>query len=247
MDQSGNPAFTSKLVKNLEYTGTSAMTRGGTYAKTAFLLLLVIGSGLLAARYVTTSNFSNVPWWLLFATSLGALVLGIIISFNPKKAPLLSPVYAIAQGALLGLTSAAFASQYDGVVGQAIVATVGAFCAVYLGYATGVLRATPKFAKIIITAIVGTLFISLGSWLISLFSHATPIYLSSSNWGIGFSLIVVAVAALSLVLDFDFIERASEERLPKYFEWYGAFGLMVGLIWLYLELLRLFSKIAARQ
>ena len=248
MQRTGNPAFSASVLDKIAVTGKNAMTVKGTYVKTFFLLLIVIVSAGASWQWMQESIVnSDVRWLPLWIASLVSLFMGMVIAFNPKKAALLSVPYALIQGAFLGIISGVFAQVYDGIVGQAVFTTLAVFLAVFAGYSLGVLRATATFARIIITAMLGIIMYSMLSWIFSLFTAKTPVIYSYGNWGIAFSVAVVVVAALSLVLDFDFIDRAAKEKYPKYFEWYGAFGLMVGLIWLYIEILRLMAKIAARS
>lgn len=248
MDRSGNPAFKQSIIDTIPRTSKSAMTVSGTYVKTFILLLIVMASALGTWQWmreaVLTSDFR---WWPLWVASLLAFFIGLVITFNPKLAPKLSIVYAALQGSFLGIVSGTFAQSFEGIVGQAVFTTLAVFLAVYIGYASGVLRATSRFTRVIIVAILGILAYSILSWFLSLFSISTPLIYSYGPWGIAFSAAVVLVAALSLVLDFDFIDKAAEQKYPKYFEWYGAYGLMVGLIWLYIQILQLFAKIAAAR
>jgi len=259
MPRSGNPAFNQGVITNLKPTNkTKAMTATGTYIKTFLLLILVMASAAISWQWMKTSIVnSDIRWLPLWAASLSTFFMGMVISFRPKSAPVLAPIYAILQGALLGIVSGTFAYAYEGIVGQAVFTTLAVFLAVYVGYATGLLRATGTFVRIILTAMLGCLMFSLLAWIFSLFSLlawifslfslTTPVIYSYGNAGIIFGFLVVLVAALSLVLDFDFIDSAAKQNYPKYFEWYGAFGLMVGLIWLYMEILRLLARLAARS
>lgn len=249
MPRSGNPAFNQGVINNLTVTNkTNAMTAAGTYVKTFLLLILVMASAAMSWQWMKTSiTNSDIRWLPLWAASLSTFFVGMVISFRPKSAPVLAPIYAILQGALLGIVSGTFAYAYEGIVGQAVFTTLAVFLAVYVGYATGLLRATGTFVRIILTAMLGYLMFSLLASILSLFSLSTPLIYSYGNVGIIFGFLVVLVAALSLVLDFDFIDSAAGSNYPKYFEWYGAFGLMVGLIWLYMEILRLLARLAARS
>lgn len=246
MQKSSNPTFKQSLFSDVPTTKKSAMTVSGTYIKTLLLTIIVIASAASSWWWMQDSiTSSNIRWWPLWLTSLLAFFVGMVITFNPKKAPVLSIPYAIIQGAFLGVVSGTFAESFEGIVGQAVFLTLAVFLAVYVGYALGLLRATETFARIIITAILGILMFSMLSWIFSLFGFVSPVVYGYGTWGIVFSAAVVLVAALSLVLDFDFIDQAAKNKMPKYFEWYGAFGLMVGLIWLYIQILQLLAKFAA--
>lgn len=249
MHHSGNPAFKQSIVSNISsVSGSKAMTTSGTYTKTLLLLLIVIVSAVVSWQWMRESIVaSDIRWWPLWIASILALFIGMVISFNPKSAQNLVIPYAVLQGALLGIVSGTFANSFEGIVGQAVFTTFAVFLAVYAGYALGLLRATSRFRRVVITAMLGIIMFSFLSWILSLFSITTPVIYSYGTWGVVFSFLVVLVAALSLVLDFDFIDKAANDKFPKYFEWYGAFGLMVGLLWLYMEILRLLAKLAARE
>ncbi|MBW4062142.1 Bax inhibitor-1/YccA family protein [Candidatus Saccharibacteria bacterium] len=248
MEKSGNPAFSRLNVTDKAAAGGKTMTEAGTYVKTLLLFVVVIIAAALSWQYVSSAAAGSAIRWLpLWIVSLSTFFLGLTISFNPKLARPLSLVYAVLQGGLLGIISGMFATVYEGIVGQAVFTTLAVFSAVFLGYSLGFLKASGKFARIIITAMLGLVMFELLSWVFSLFSQSTPLVFGYSNYAIIFGVAIVIVAALSLVLDFDFIARASKEKLPKYYEWYGAYGLMVGLIWLYLEILRLLARMAARS
>lgn len=250
MDQSSNPAFSDNTLARVERSSsaTRTMTKGGTYFKTFLLLILVMASAAFAWQWTENAILSHgISWLPLWLTSIGALIVGMMISFNPRLAPVLSPVYAIVEGALLGVVSGLYAQSLEGIVGQAVFTTLAVFLAVYIGYITGLLKASKKFARIIITAMLGYLMFSFLAWIFSLFGWHSPVIYGYGPWGIVFGLVIVIIAALSLVLDFDFIDKAAGAKYPKYFEWYGAYGLMVGLIWLYIEILRLLARLAAAR
>jgi uncharacterized YccA/Bax inhibitor family protein len=249
MPRSGNPAFSQTVINNTKITNkTNSMSLARTYLKTFILLALVMVSAAISWQWMKADiATSSVRWVPLWVTSLSTFFMAMVISFRPTSARVLAPIYAVLQGALLGIISGTFAYAYEGIVGQAVFLTLAVFLAVYVGYAVGILRATPAFARVIITAMLGYLMFSLLAWIFSLFGLVTPVINAYGTYGIIFSLLIVLVAALSLVLDFDFIDAAAGQNYPKYFEWYGAFGLMVGLIWLYMEILRLLARLAARS
>ena len=146
--------------------------------------------------------------------------------------------------ALLGMISHLYDAQFNGIVLQAIVATFGVFLAMLALYGLRILRVTPRFVKGVIAATFGVVVLYVGAWLFSLFTDSTVSFLHDATpLGIGISVVVVVIAALNLVLDFDFIERGSQNQLPAYMDWYAAFGLVVTLVWLYLEMLRLLAKL----
>lgn len=251
MERSGNPALGESVLGRVEVTtAANAMTAKGTYAKTAVLLMIVIISGMFTASWLQSAIAAGTvpsPWLFFWLPAIISFVLAMTMSFNPRRAKVLALPYALLQGIYLGVLSAIFATAYDGIVGAAVLVTFTVFTAVLVGYRTGLLKATARFRRILLTALLGIGVYYLFSWVFALFGLTMPLIASYSTWGIAFSIFVVLTAALSLVLDFDFIEQAAQRRYPKYFEWYGAFGLIVGLIWLYVEILRLLAKIMSRQ
>lgn len=249
MERSSNPAFSDAAIGRVGRTSSiRTMTKGGTYLKTLILLIILTTSTTLSWQWTNQSILTNGMSWLpMWLTSIAALIVGMMISYNPRLAPGLAPIYAIIEGALLGVVSGLYAQSLEGIVGQAVFTTLAVFLAVYIGYITGLLKATAKFQRILITAILGYIAFSFLSWILALFGIASPLIYSYGTWGIIFSIVIVIIAALSLVLDFDFIDQAATAKYPKYFEWYGAYGLMLGLIWLYLEILRLLAKLAASR
>jgi uncharacterized YccA/Bax inhibitor family protein len=184
------------------------------------------------------------PW------ALGGAVVGLLtalaICFRHTWAPTLAPVYALTEGLFLGGVSASFEAQYPGIVIQAVGGTFGTLAGLLLAYQSGLIRATENLKLGIVAATGGICLVYLISLVGGLFGFPVPFIHEAGPVGIGFSLFVVVVAALNLVLDFDFIEQAADRGAPKYLEWYGAFALMVTLVWLYMEILRLLSKLRSR-
>jgi len=175
------------------------------------------------------------------------LVLGLVTIFVKTWAPVTSPLYAVCEGLALGGISAMFEAQYPGIVIQAVALTFGTLFGLLMAYRSGLIKATENF-KLGVVAATGSIFlIYLVGFVLGFFGIAIPYIHQSGTIGILFSLFVVVVAALNLVLDFDFIESGVASGAPKYMEWYAAFGLMVTLIWLYLEILRLLAKLRSRR
>jgi uncharacterized YccA/Bax inhibitor family protein len=188
---------------------------------------------------VDTTSFPTWTWLV----GLGAVGLGIVTVFKPTWARVTSPVYAAGIGVFLGAISAVYNIAYNGIVLQAIMLTAGVFLFMLFLYATRIIRVTKKLAMGIVAA-TGTIFlVYVVTWIWSLFTGYRPLIWDSGPVGIGISVVIVGVAAFNLLLDFDFIERGSQAGLPKGIEWYAAFGLLVTLVWLYLEVLRLLSKL----
>jgi len=185
------------------------------------------------------------PW--LMIGGIGGLIVALITSFRPQSSAITAPIYAVLEGVLLGGLSAVFESMHAGIVMRAVALTMGVFVAMLVLYRSQVVPITNKFRMGVFAATGGIALVYLGSFIAGLFGANTAFLYDSSPLSIGISLVVIVVAALNLMLDFDFIEKASASGAPKYMEWYGAFGLMVTLVWLYLEMLRLLSKFANRE
>ena len=167
----------------------------------------------------------------------------MVTSFVPKWSPVTAPLYALAEGLFLGGISAQFENAFQGIVLQALVATFGTTFALLIAYQTGIIKATENFKLGVFAATGGIGIMYLAMWIMGMFGLRVSLF-AMGGWGIAISAVVVIVAALNLVLDFDYIEEAANRGAPKYCEWYGAFGLMVTLVWLYIEILRLLALIA---
>ena len=177
---------------------------------------------------------------------IGGLVVGLITVFKKEWAPVTAPLYCVLQGLFLGIVSAIFEQMFPGIVLQAVLLTFGTLATLLLAYQTGLIKATENFKLGVTAATGGIMLIYLINFVMSFFGSGIPYIHESGTFGILFSLFVVVIAALNLVLDFDFIENGVEQKAPKYMEWYAAFGLLVTLIWLYIEILRLLAKMRSR-
>jgi uncharacterized YccA/Bax inhibitor family protein len=228
--------------------GTEVMTINGTVHITALLLGIVLAGAYVGWRLVSVDAFGNVrfPGWV-FAALVGALVLAMITIFRPQTARITAPLYAGVEGLVLGAISRLFEIEYDGIVLQAIVATMGVAAAMLFLYRTGRIRATPRFVKGVVGATLGILVLYLVGWIASAFGGDLRFWNEPSPLGILITLAIVVVAALNLILDFSFIEKAAAEGVPRRWEWYFAFGVVVTLVWLYLELLRLIALFSGRD
>jgi uncharacterized YccA/Bax inhibitor family protein len=189
---------------------------------------------------------------LILTGAIGGLVVAIVLAFKKQWSPYLASAYALLEGLFVGAISAyysaAFAEQAPNIIINAVGLTLGTAVAMYLLYSFRIIKATEKFKSIIVTATAGIAIFYLIVWVMRMFGFDNMTFLhEGSLMGIGFSLFVVAIAALNLILDFDMIEQGAAYGAPKYMEWYGAFGLLVTIVWLYLEILRLLSKISSRD
>jgi uncharacterized YccA/Bax inhibitor family protein len=211
---------------------------GGWYGWTT---VSVIPEGVVDGVQTFSATFDQPV--VLFGSLIGALVLALVTSFKPKLARITGVLYALLEGVVLGAISAYYGALFQGIVAQAVLATLGVFLVMLVLYGLRILRATPKFVKGVIGATFGILFMYLGVFLLNLFGVAEGFWTSGSPIGIGISVVVVIVAALNLILDFDFIEKGSQMGLPRYMDWYAGFGLLVTLVWLYLEMLRLLARL----
>ena len=245
--RSGNPAFRSKAFthRSSDFSTNEVMTLSGAVNKTGLYLLLCVLSAALNWNllYSNPSLASGLLWFGVF----GGLVAAIVTIWKPTTANISAPIYAVLQGLALGAVSGMYEYLYDGIVMQALALTFGTLAALLLAYKSGLIKPTENFRLMLFAATGGVFILYLVSFIMSFFGGPIGFIHSNSLMGIGFSLVVVAIAALNLVLDFDFIEQASESGAPKYLEAYGAFSLMVTLIWLYLEILRLLAKIYSRD
>jgi uncharacterized YccA/Bax inhibitor family protein len=239
--RSGNPALQSSTFKKHFAASTEGtMTLGGTVNKTGIALILTI----ISAGYAWGNSAMH---GLVLPAVLVGLGLAIFITFKPEKAPTLVPIYAVVEGVALGVISMIFEQMYPGIVVQAVFLTFGTLGALLLAYKSGLIQATENFKLGIVAATGGIAIMYIINMVMGFFGSGIGMITSSSPMGIGFSAVVVIIAALNLVLDFDFIEEGAEMGAPKYMEWYGAFGLLVTLIWLYLEILRLLAKLQDRR
>ncbi|HLC32552.1 MAG TPA: Bax inhibitor-1/YccA family protein [Candidatus Nanoarchaeia archaeon] len=244
--RTANPALNEKTFFNFSFGNTVGyMTLNGTVNKSLVLLLLVIISSALS--WNLTLSYPTVAYGVLIGAAIAGLILAIITIFKHAWAPVTAPLYALVEGVVLGVISSVFEQMFSGIVFQAVLLTFGTLAVLLFVYKSGWIRATENFKLGVVAATGAVFLIYLITFILNLFGKTIP-YIHDNGWiGIGFSLVVVVIAALNLVLDFDFIEKGAEQQAPKYMEWYAAFGLMVTLIWLYLEILRLLAKVRSRD
>jgi uncharacterized YccA/Bax inhibitor family protein len=225
------------------------MTIKGTLNKFGFMLVMLMGSAFYSWKEADNAGANVMP--MILGGAIGGLVIAIVLMFKKEWAPYLAPLYALLEGLFIGAVSSFFNQAYPGIVMQAVGLTFSVGIGMYFLYAMRIIRATEKFKSILITATVGIALFYFAIMILRMFNvdiDQTMHFVNGGGpLGIGFSLLIVAIAALNLILDFDMIEQGAEMGAPKYMEWYGAFGLMVTFVWLYLEILRLLSKFSSRN
>lgn len=243
MFKSTNPLLTRMDGNNFEGVLDSApMTVNGTITKAFALILIATVSGA-AVFYEAFMGYADKVMLIMTIALVAGLITGLVTSFMPKLAKFLAPVYAFCEGALLTGVSLMLEAKFPGIAVQAIGGTMLAFAVMLLLYRTGAIRATEKFRATILSAILTVMILYIISFIGSFFNFSIPFITGNGPMSIVFSGIVVLIASFSLILDFDFIEKGQANLLPKDFEWYGAFGLIVTLVWLYIEILNLLAKL----
>jgi uncharacterized YccA/Bax inhibitor family protein len=248
MFRTSNPTLNDRVFNRaLEERSAGVMTLGGTVAKTFFLTALLVISAMVTWQRMGSES---PPAWIGGALKFGWIVpcgIALVIGFKPLLAGMLSPVYAVTKGVIVGIVSYVFESQFEGIVLSSVMLTCGVLCALLFAYATRLIRPSENFKLGIFAATGGIFLFYLVSWGLSFFGVDVPLIHGNGGFAIGFSVFVVIIAALNLVLDFDFIENGAAAGAPKHMEWYGAFGLLVTLVWLYIEILRLLAKLRSRN
>ena len=243
--KTSNPALNENTFEGRVAVAGEAMTLQGTVNKTGVLLLCVV----ITAAWTWGIAHSQtpeaaLPW--MTGGLVGGLVFALVTIFKKEWSPITSPIYALCEGLVLGGISALLERTYPGIAIQAMGLTFGVTAVMLMLYRTGVLRATPKFTVGVVAATGGIFVVYMVDLILGIFGRHVPLLNSAGPLGIGVSAVIVIIAALNLILDFDFVETGVHARAPKYMEWYGAFGIMVTLVWMYLEILRLLSKMRQR-
>ncbi|MEO0066016.1 MAG: hypothetical protein RI983_1342 [Bacteroidota bacterium] len=251
--KSGNPTLTEKMFdKSHEMASNNmgTMTVRGAINKFGFMMLMLI-AGAAYNWNLYEQLKQDTMTTLMWVGIIGGLISALAITFKPNWAPLLAPLYALLEGLFIGAISAimnaAFADSYPGLIMQAVGLTFGVALAMFLLYNFRVISATERFKSIVFTATLGIGIFYLITMVLRMFGVNVSFMYDSSLLSIGISLFVVGIAALNLIMDFDMIEQGAERGAPKFMEWYGAFGLMVTIVWLYIEMLKLLSKLSSRD
>jgi uncharacterized YccA/Bax inhibitor family protein len=241
----GNPALAKAFTEVGRGTDDQAMTVQGTVNKTAILLALVSIPAAYTWHLCGQNGGATVGLWI-GAGAIGGFIFAMITAFKKEWAVVTAPIYAVLEGLFIGGISALFDQRMPGIVIQAVLLTFGTLAALLAAYTTGLIRVSDGFRRGLLAATGGIALVYLASWILGMFHIQIPFIFGAGPVGVIFSLVVVVIAAMNLVVDFDFIERGAKQGAPKYLEWYAAFGLMVTLIWLYMEILRLLAKINRR-
>ena len=243
--KTSNPALNAKTFDGRVTVAGKAMTLQGTVNKTGFLLFCASATAAWTWWLANTQGSAAVLPWMLVGILVG-FGFSLVTIFKKEWSPVTAPVYALLEGLALGGISAMLEQAYPGIPIQALGLTFGVTLVMLMLYTTGILRATPRLTVGVVAATGGIAVVYLVDMILRMFGREVPLLNSSGPWGIAISLLIVGVAALNLILDFGFVETGVQSGAPKYMEWYGAFGIMVTLIWMYLELLRLLSKMRRR-
>jgi len=245
--KTSNPALSENVFQGQPVSLEDAMTLDGTVNKTAILLLCAVATAAYAWHVFMQSHSGAAITPLLWGGLIGGFIFALITIFKKEWAPVTAPIYSLLEGLALGSLSAVFELRYPGIAMQSVAMTFGVMLVMLLAYRSHIIPVTQKLRLGIVAATGAIALFYIAEIVLSFFGIQFATINGSGPIGIGFSIVVVAIAALNLVLDFDFIESGVRAHAPKYMEWYGAFGLMVTLVWLYLEILRLLSKIRSND
>ncbi len=242
-----SPVFSEKTFSaTYQRENAGVMTVNGTISRALILTSILVGFALYGAHLFANATDMGLMMNIVKGTAIAALVIAIVMMFKKEYAMPLSIVYAILEGVCLGIISMIFESTYNGIVFQALGLTIMVLFLMLFLYRFKIIRVTEKFRSVIIVATSAIFGMYLLSFVLGFFGINLPFLTGATPLAIGINVVVVIIASLNLLLDFDFIEKGAQNNLPKYFEWYSAFGLLVTLIWLYLELLKLLSKLNKR-
>ncbi len=245
--RTANPALNDKVFRGLPGAMGGTMTLEGTVNKTGILLLCAVGTAAWTWHLAMNPATMSLDYLLLLAGLIGGLIFALVTTFKKNWSPVTAPLYALLEGLVLGGLSATLELRYPGIAIESVCLTSGTMFVLLLAYRSGLIKVTQKFRLGVIAATGAIFLFYMAEMLLGFFGIHFGAVNGSGPIGIGISLVIVGVAALNLVLDFDFIERGVDAGAPKYMEWYGAFGLMVTLVWLYLEMLRLLVKLRGRR
>jgi uncharacterized YccA/Bax inhibitor family protein len=245
--KTSNPALNVNSFRVEQAVSGETMTLTGTVNKTGILLICVVATAAWSWSRFFHAPASDTVWPLVAIGGIGGLIVAMVTVFKKEWSPISAPIYALLEGLALGGISAVFELRYPGIAMKAVGLTFGTLFVLLMAYHSGLIQVSEKFKLGVVAATGGIAVFYLMQFVLGLFGVRFAAINGSGVLGIGFSVVVVIVAALNLVLDFDFIESGVSAGAPKYMEWYGAFGLIVTLVWLYLEILRLLAKLNDRR
>ena len=246
--RTANPALNDKTFERYaDYADDTRMTLSGTVNKTGLLLLIcMVPATWIWNQVFATGDMASVQGWLI-GGAIGGFIVAMVTVSKPTWSPMTAPLYAALEGLVLGAISAFAERYYPGIVIQAVALTFGTLFCLLFAYRSGLIQATENFKLGVVAATGAVAMVYMASIILGMFGVAIQFIHDAGPIGIVISLVIVVIAALNLVLDFDFIEQGVERGAPKYMEWYASFGLMVTLVWLYLEILRLLMKLRSRD
>lgn len=243
MFKSSNPAMRS--MEKVTYEASAVpMTVQGTVNKTFIMLLLVLLTGTITWKMILAGNAAGGA--LITFGAIAGFITALIAIFKPNTIHITAPIYALFEGLVIGGISALFSTFYNGIIFQAVGITIAIFLAMLIMYKLRILKASAGFVKMLFIATAGIALYYLVAIIASFFGADFTVFAMPRGLGLGIQLFIVGIAALNLILDFNYIEQGSAQGLPKKMEWYGAFGLLVTLIWLYIEVLRLLALLSRR-
>lgn len=249
MIRTANPALNEKTFRDLHFAEEARMTVNGTIHKSLVLLAILIVTSALSwdvgSRAIATGSMGAAMPWIL-GGAFGGLIVAIVTVFKKEWSPFTAPLYAALEGLFVGTISAVYAGLYKGIVPIAVMLTMGITLTMLMVYRTGLIKVTQQFRMGVVAATGGVFLLYLATWILGMFGVQMPFIHDSTPLGIGISVVIIVIASLNLVLDFDLIATGAEQGAPKYMEWYASFGLLVTLVWLYLEILRLLAKLQKR-
>jgi uncharacterized YccA/Bax inhibitor family protein len=243
--RTANPALNSKIFEGHQAIAGQAMTLQGTVNKTGILLLCVVVSAAWTWSLARSESPQAATPWMLGGV-FGGLIVALVTIFKKEWSPVTAPIYALLEGLALGGISSFLDQLYHGIAMQAVALTFGTLAVMLVAYTSGLIRATRRFTIGVVAATGGIFLVYMVDLVMGFFGRHVPLLNDAGPWGIAISVFIVIVAALNLILDFNFVETGVQAGAAKYMEWYGAFGLMVTLVWLYLEILRLLAKTRQR-
>jgi len=248
MATSANPAMSEAVYFRAGQADTPAnvMTIQGSVMKTAVLVVILLCTAAFTWGQVA-GGAPGISYGWLIASGIGGFIAAMVTIFKPSWSPVTAPIYAALEGVLMAAISAAINAAYPGIALQAFALTIGVLAVMLFVYGTGMIRATEKFKIGIVCATGAVCLVYLATMILGLFHIEIPYIHGAGPIGIGFSVVVVIIASLNLILDFDFIEQGARRQAPKYMEWYGGFSLLVTLIWMYMEILRLLAKLNSNR